>query len=111
MQTDFNYLIMLYSFYGSLLSANKKRYFELYYHEDFSLGEIAEEFAISRQAVRDSLLKAEQALINYEDKLHLFAQAEKRKQEVQIVLKSLTTGNSEEGIRLLQKMLDYIDKD
>ena len=111
MQTDFNYLIMLYSFYGTLLSDNKKRYFELYYHEDFSLGEIAEEFAISRQAVRDSLLKAEHALNNYEEKLHLFAQAENRKQEVQAVLKSLTTGNSEESIKLLQKMLDHIDKE
>ncbi len=43
----------------------------LYHEENYSLSEIAEEFGISRQAVHDTLKKAEQALAEYEQKLGL----------------------------------------
>ena len=39
--------------------------------ENLSLSEIAQEFGISRQAVHDTLKKAEQALEDYENKLNL----------------------------------------
>ena len=43
----------------------------LYHEENLSLSEIADEFGISRQAVHDTLKKAEMALIEYEQKLGL----------------------------------------
>ena len=54
----------------------------LYHEENLSLSEIAEEFGISRQAVHDTLKKAEQALNEYEAKLGLMARLMKSKEAV-----------------------------
>ena len=64
-------LALLYDFYGPLLTDKQQRFIELYYHHDWSLGEIASHFRISRQAVYDLLRRAEAALEEYESKLHL----------------------------------------
>lgn len=62
---------LLYDFYGQLLSKRQQQVLALYYEENFSLSEIAEEFGISRQGVHDTLKKAEAALHQYERKLGL----------------------------------------
>jgi len=41
---------LLYNFYHSLLTKKQSRYLDLYYVEDFSLSEIAEQLQVSRQA-------------------------------------------------------------
>jgi predicted DNA-binding protein YlxM (UPF0122 family) len=54
---------------------------DLYYNDDLSLSEIAEQMGITRQAVRDSIKKTEQELFFYEEKLGLrrrFTEAETR---------------------------------
>ena len=61
----------LLDFYGQLLSKRQQEVMALYHEENYSLSEIAEEFGISRQAVHDTLKKAEQALAEYEQKLGL----------------------------------------
>ena len=74
----------LFSFYGSLLTDRQQEFVELYYYHDLSLGEIAEEKEISRQAVFDNLKRSEEALENYEDELgmteYYFAMQEKMEQ-------------------------------
>lgn len=62
---------LLYDFYGALLTEKQRRVMALYHEENLSLSEIAQEFGISRQAVHDTLKKAEQALTEYENKLKL----------------------------------------
>ncbi|GEK04893.1 putative DNA-binding protein [Schleiferilactobacillus harbinensis] len=64
----------LFDFYGDLLTAKQRRYIELYYADDLSLGEIAEEFSVSRQAVYDNIRRTGKLLEEYEAKLHLLAQ-------------------------------------
>ncbi len=64
---------MFYDFYGQLLTDRQKDFMELYYGQDLSLGEIAEEFNVTRQAVHDTLKRAEQLLSEYEEKLGLVA--------------------------------------
>ena len=49
---------------------------ELYYDEDLSLAEIAENEGITRQGVRDALKKAEQQLRHFEDNLGLLKKTE-----------------------------------
>lgn len=63
--------IMLEDCYGNLLTRRQQQAVRLYHDENLSLSEIAEEFGISRQAVHDTLKKAELALDHYEQKLGL----------------------------------------
>ncbi len=60
---------LLFDFYQGLLTEKQKAYISLYYLDDFSLGEIAEEFEVSRQAVYDNIKRTEEGLENYEKKL------------------------------------------
>ena len=64
---------LLLDFYGELLSKSRRQAAELYYNEDLSLSEIAEDAGITRQGVRDSIAKAKAQLTEYEEKLGLAA--------------------------------------
>ena len=64
-------MAMLYDFYGDLLTDRQKEFYDLYYKEDLSLAEIAENSGISRQGVRDVIVRAEAAMTEIEDKTHL----------------------------------------
>ena len=55
-------MILLYDYYGDLLTDRQKECFELRYYQDLSLGEIGEELGISRQGVHDNLSRAEALL-------------------------------------------------
>ncbi|GBG09564.1 DNA-binding protein [Paenibacillus agaridevorans] len=68
---------LLFDFYENLLTEKQRTILAYYYHDDFSLGEIASEFGISRQAVYDNIKRAEGALENYEDKLLLLEKHER----------------------------------
>lgn len=68
----------LYDFYLSLLTPKQRSYMSLYYLDDFSLGEIAEEFDVSRQAVYDNIKRTEAMLEEYEEKLLLFQKFQER---------------------------------
>ena len=46
-------MTMLFDFYGDVLTDRQKEFYDLYYNEDLSLGEIAENYGITRQGVRD----------------------------------------------------------
>lgn len=62
---------LLNDFYGQLLTRRQQDFMELYYGQNLSLGEIAAEFKVTRQAVHDTLKRAEQQLSDYETKLGL----------------------------------------
>lgn len=62
---------MLFDFYGDLLTERQREFFDLYYNEDLSLAEIAENYGISRQGVRDVIVRAEAVMTEMEDKTHI----------------------------------------
>ena len=64
-------MTMLYDFYGELLTDRQKEFFDYYYNDDLSLAEIAENYAISRQGVRDTIVRAERTLEDVEEKTGL----------------------------------------
>ncbi|WP_407667771.1 YlxM family DNA-binding protein [Orenia marismortui] len=72
----------LFSFYSSLLTERQQEFVRLYYHHDLSLGEIAEQQGISRQAVYDNLKRSEEALEEYESKLNLVKYYDNMKDEL-----------------------------
>ena len=61
-------LILLYDYYGDLLTNRQKECFELRYYQDLSLGEIGQELGISRQGVYDNLSRTEGQLKKMEEK-------------------------------------------
>ena len=61
----------LLDFYGKVLTDKQRDVMEQYYNDDLSLAEIADNFGISRQGVRDSIKRAEAQLREYEEKLGL----------------------------------------
>ncbi|MEA4965208.1 MAG: sigma factor-like helix-turn-helix DNA-binding protein [Oscillospiraceae bacterium] len=60
---------LLYDYYGGMLTEKQRTCFDLYYNQDLSLGEIAEEAGISRQGVYDTIARAEAALREMEAQL------------------------------------------
>ena len=85
---------LLFDFYGELLKPSlflavgsraseeylSQKAIDLYYNEDLSLAEVADETGITRQGVRDSIKRSEQQLFEFEEKLGLFKQFSKLEQ-------------------------------
>jgi predicted DNA-binding protein YlxM (UPF0122 family) len=66
-------MTMLYDFYGDLLTERQREFYDLYYNEDLSLAEIAENYGITRQGVRDVIVRAEAILNDFEEKTGIVA--------------------------------------
>ena len=57
---------ILCAFYGGLLTQRQQEMLYLYYEEDLSLGEIAEQFGVSRQNVHELITRSVDKLRRYE---------------------------------------------
>lgn len=101
---------MLFDFYGDLLTAKQREYYDLHYNSDLSLFEIAEMTHTSRQAVWDIIRRAEQTLRDIEAKTGLVARALRRNAllgELAEELKRLP--DSPEKQRILDKLAELAD--
>lgn len=67
----------LYDCYQKLLTEKQKNYFEDYYFSNLSLGEISENYHVSRNAIYKQLQIAKKRLIEYEKKLSLYEKKQK----------------------------------
>lgn len=72
MDTDKTRICVLYDIYGELLQPSVSEFIDLYYNDDLSLSEIAENAGISRQGVRDGIVRGTKLLYEYEEKLGLY---------------------------------------
>ena len=61
-------LILLYDYYGELLTERQRQCIDLRYNQDLSLAEIAEELGVSRQGVFDNIARAESRMLKMEEK-------------------------------------------
>ncbi len=96
---DRDLIIILFDYYGELLSEGQKNYFIDYYFNNLSLAEIAENFNVSRNAVSKDLKLTKEKLVNYEEKLKLYDKDRK----IRKVIDKIT----DEGIKEeLEKILD-----
>lgn len=106
-------MTLLFDFYGELLTERQKSCFALYHDEDLSLGEIAELMEISRQGVRDLIVRAEATLTEAEEKIGFVRRhSEQRKllnsMETQLnELVGLTEGNAK---TLAQELLTKLNR-
>ncbi len=72
----------LLDFYGDMLTETQREVVDAYYNEDLSLAEIAADRDITRQGVRDAIKRAEQQLLDMEERLGLA----RRFQDIQNIL-------------------------
>ena len=92
---------MLLDLYKGLLTCKQAETMDFYYNEDLSLSEIAENLGITRQGVRDALVKGEKTLLEAEEKLGLgkkIENLETRLKKINGLIKK--SGTAEEILRL-----------
>lgn len=87
--------------YGALLTARQRECLDLYYNENLSLGEIAEEFHISRQAVHDAMRHGEEQLLLYEAALHMAGRRAGRQEAARKLSRLVAPGRQQEAEPLL----------
>lgn len=71
------YLNELYDLYGELLTEKQQKYFEDYYFNNLSYGEISKEYQVSRNAIFHQLKLIEKRLNFFEEKLNLYGKKQK----------------------------------
>lgn len=72
MLEQINRINMLYDIYAPLLTERQREMLKLYFSDNYSLGEIAAEYNISRQAIYDLIQRALSSIEKFEHKLGLF---------------------------------------
>lgn len=111
-------ITLLYDIYGKLLTDKQAEAIELYYNDDLSLAEIADNTGISRQGVRDNLKRAEAILYDTEDKLGIaqrFLRIRKKTAEIDGIINEIehsqgTRTISDDMKRKINKILLIIEE-
>lgn len=103
-----NRMNALFEFYSTLLTEKQMNYIELYYGNDLSLGEIAEEYGVSRQAVYDNIKRTEKLLETYEKKLHLYSNYIVREEIIEEIKKEMI--NSDFNNQKINELLENIQE-
>ncbi len=98
-------MAMLFDFYGKLLTGKQQEMLSLYYEQDLSLGEIAEEYNVSRQAIHDVLKRSEKILEDYEESLGLLKKFAIEREKLAAILELL---NDLEGNRLFKEKISRL---
>lgn len=99
-----NRVNFLFDFYQTLLTPKQRTYMDMYYLEDYSLGEIAEHFKVSRQAIYDNIKRTEIMLEEYEQSLQLYEKFQKRLELIEQLEKHVL----DKKLDLLQPIIDEL---
>lgn len=86
---------LLLDFYGQLLSKRQYEILDLHFNNDYSLGEIAEHFNISRQGIFDNIKRGKASLLDMEEKLGLVSKFTEQKAKAEKILGYLKNINRE----------------
>jgi len=79
-------IVKLLDVYANLLTPRQQEILKMYYNFDVSISEIAENFKITRQSVKDCIDKCKNQLTEFEDKLRFLEKEQKAKDEIEQVL-------------------------
>lgn len=105
---------ILYDFYGPLLTKHQQEIYEATVYENMSLGEIAEEYSISRQGVHDLIKRCDKILEDYEDKLHLiqrFSSNKKVLTDISNKLDCIKGAENKDTVNTIKSDIDKILED
>lgn len=85
---------MLLDLYGEMLTDKQKDILDLYYNNNLSLAEISEDVGITRQAVRDSIVKGENKLFRIRRKARNYEKGTKtRKTNTKDIIRIISNPN------------------
>lgn len=102
----------LFDFYQELLTEKQRELITEYYFNDLSLGELAAMYNISRQSVFDTIKKAQQKLIDYENKLQLWEKYKKQEEvlvKLTVVLVDAENSLDDNGKQYISSIKELID--
>ena len=83
---------------------------EMFYADDLSLSEIAQEYGISRQAVYDILKRTEKILEGYESKLRLVDKFAEQNRKITEIGKTVSLVAKTKDFALLDKISEIIQE-
>jgi len=104
-------LAFLSAFYGGMLTENQRRILSLHCEEDLSLGEIAEEVGISRQAVHETLYRAASRLTEMEKALGVASRFRRMETGLEEALASLRSKQYSVTEQILTELLTSEQED
>lgn len=96
----------LHDIYGPLLTERQRELVDLHYGQDLSLGEIADQDGVSRQAVHDQLARAEKALAGYEQRLQWLARREAEHERLKAARTAIAAGDAATALSVLDELID-----
>ena len=76
-----------------------------------SLAEVAEEVGITRQAVRDSIVKGEKKLFEYEEKLLFMRKTINQEKQIQHILLNLNKIQKDSSDKQVTNILEEVKKE
>lgn len=95
----------LLDFYGETLTQKQREVMEQYYNDDLSLSEIAENFGITRQGVRDAIKHGEASLLELEEKIGFSARYRKLHEtlsRMERLIKDAKYANAASGLSVVE---------
>lgn len=102
---------MLWQIYGKLLTKKQYEVLNEYYNNDLSLSEIAQNYNISRQGVRDIIMKGEGKLFEYEEKLEVMKKTQLQEKQIQLILTQLSEIKENSSDKKIEKILKEVQKE
>lgn len=101
---------MLLDVYGQLLTDKQRDAIDMYYNEDLSLAEIADEMGISRQGVLANIKQGEGHLEKYEDKLGTVGRFMKISGRIKEIENILSQSDFKEKDRIVKILSDISEE-
>ena len=102
---------ILSQIYKNMLTEKQFSILDEYYNSDFSLSEIAENYNITRQAVRDVIKKGENKLFEYEEKLLIMKKMLKQEKQIQEIIDELNKIKDTSSDKKIEKILNNVRKE
>ena len=81
-------MLLLFDYYGDMLTERQRMCLDLRYNQDLSLAEIAEELGVSRQGVHDNIIRAEAHLAKMEARTGCVRRYLQSREAMQSILKT-----------------------
>lgn len=105
---------LLFDYYGQFLTAKQRDVMHLYFENDYSLSEIAQELGVSRQAVHDMIKKARKSLEDCEERLGLVLRVSEKDEAIKKIgkiteeIRDMAVDGAEPDRKALKEKTDEI---